>query len=549
MANRRISIMDLVELVRLLRTGASDRTLTQVLRHNRRTITKYRTWAQEQGLLEGDGPLPTGATLQRLRAATLPSLPPPQQISSLQPYQEEIVAYRARGMEMAAIRTRLEEVHGHPVSYSALRRLVHRLEPVRPPTVVVRVEAKPGSEAQVDFGYAGLTLDRASGTARKTWVFVMVLSYSRHLYAELVFDQRIATWLLGHVHAFAAFGGVPARVVPDNLKAAVVRASFTEPQASRAYRECAEHYGFLIDPNPPRTPHLKGKVEQGGVHYVVRNFLAGRQIPGAPPPPREVLNEALRTWCEQVAGRRIHGTTKQAPLARFRAVEQAALRPLPPTPFDLAVWKQALVYRDCYVTFEQASYSVPYRLVGESVWVRGGARTVEVYTAEHELVATHDRAQAPGERLTHLAHLPLEKVAGLTLTREHCREQAAAIGPATAALVEQLLGHRPEDRLRAAGRLLRLGQQATPARLEQACARAQAFGIADYPTVKRILQAGLEPSAGPASPPAVGALRPARAYTFMRQASEFMTSLLGASAGGAQRAAPGGAQRGGGATP
>jgi hypothetical protein len=97
MANRGIAIMDLVELVRLLRTGASDRTLTQVLRHNRRTITKYRVWAQEQGLLEGNGPLPPAATLQRLRTATLPSMPPPQQVSSLEAYQEEIVTYRARG--------------------------------------------------------------------------------------------------------------------------------------------------------------------------------------------------------------------------------------------------------------------------------------------------------------------------------------------------------------------------------------------------------------------------------------------------------------------
>jgi transposase len=550
MANRRIAIMDLVELVRLLRTGASDRTLTQVLRHNRRTITKYRVWAQEQGLLEGDGPLPPAATLQRLRTATLPSTPPPQQVSSLEAYQEEIATYRARGMEMAAIRTRLEEVHGHPVSYSAVRRLVHRLEPARPPSAVVRVEAKPGSEAQVDFGYAGLTLDPARGAVRKTWVFVMVLAYSRHLYAELVFDQRLATWLLCHIHAFAAFGGVPERIVPDNLKAAVVRASFTEPQASRGYRECAEHYGFLIDPNPPHTPRLKGKVEQGGVHYVVRNFLAGRQAPGALPPACDVLNRALWSWCEQVAGRRIHGTTHQAPLERFRAVEQAALRPLPPTPFDLAVWKQVQVYRDCYVTFEQAYYSVPYRLVGQAVWVRGGARTVEVYTTEHELVATHDRAQTPGERLTHLAHLPAEKVAGLTLTREHCRQLAAAIGPATAALVEQLLAHRPEDRLRAAGRLVRLAQSATAARLEQACARAQAFGIADYATVKRILAAGLEhehallPAAAAGTTPAAAPL--ARAYTFMRQASEFMASLLGTAAAEAERAGRAGA--GGGPT-
>ena len=104
---------------------------------------------------------------------------------------------------------------------------------LEPPRIaaVVRVEAAPGSEAQVDFGYAGLTLDPATGRPRKTWVFVLVLSWSRHLYAELVVDQGVETWLLCHRHAFEAWGGVPRRIVPDNLKAAIVRASFTEPLA------------------------------------------------------------------------------------------------------------------------------------------------------------------------------------------------------------------------------------------------------------------------------------------------------------------------------
>ncbi len=265
----------------------------------------------------------------------------------------------------------------------------------------------------------------------------------------------------------------------------------------------------------------KGKVEQGGVHYVKRNFLAGRE-----PAPREELNRALRTWCEQTAGQRVHGTTKCRPLERFRLVERAALRPLPPTPYEGGVWKRVHVYRDCYVTFEGAYYSAPYRLVGQELWVRGGPRTVELYTTAHQLVATHDRAAQPGERRTHLDHLPQEKVAGLTLNREQCRLRAAAIGPATAAAVGALLEHRPEDRLRAAGRLLQLAQTTSPARVERACARAQAFGVSDYATVKRILQEGLEQQALPLVAPAP-ADSPPRAYTFVRQAGEFMSALLG----------------------
>lgn len=512
MSHGRIATMEIVELIRLLRAGESDRAIVTLLGLNRRTIARYRRWAHEQGLL--DGAMPTGARVQQLLTATLPPAMPPQQVSTVAAYAEEIAAYRERGLEIAAICARLEEAHGCPVSYHAVWRLVQRQEP---PVLKagVRAERPPGEEAQVDFGYAGLTVDSASGTGRRSWVFVMTLAWSRHQYAEVVFDRRVETWLLCHRHAFAFFGAVPARIVPDNLKSAVVRAGFTEPVAQRAYRACAEHYGFLIDPHPPRTPRRKGKVEQGGVHYVTRHFLAGRE-----PRPLADLNAALRRWCEQTAGQRVHGTTKQRPAERFAAVERAAMRPLPPTPYEPATWKRVRLYRDCHLVVDGAYYSAPFRLVGQELWARGGARIVALYTADHQWLATHDRA-APGERRTDLADLPPEKVPNLVITRETCLQQARAIGPAATQLVQALLDHRPEDRLRSAGRLVRLALRTSPERLERACARALAFGAEDYPAVKRIL-GGAWAVADPPPPPAAP-----RPFTFVRQASEFVASVFG----------------------
>lgn len=476
--------MDIHELVRLLREGTSDRDLAHLLRLNRRTVARYRWWAQLEGVLTG--PFPALRELEERLAATLPPARPPQQVSTVEPYRQEIIAYRARGMEVAAIRARLQEVHGRPVSCSAVWRLVRRLSPPVPETFV-RVEVAPGSEAQVDFGYAGRTIDPLTGLLRKTWVFVLVLSWSRHLYAELVFDQRVETWLLCHRHAFEAFAGVPERIVLDNLKAAILHASVHDPTVQRAYRECATHYGFRIDPNPPRSPHLKGKVEQGGVHFVKRNFLAGRD-----PEPADTLNRKLRQWTLTTAGERVHGTTKDQPLVRFQEVEQAALRPLPRAPYDLAVWKQARLHRDCHVVFEGSYYSAPYRLVGQTLWIRGGTRTVEIFTGDHLQVATHDRATRPGERKTHLVHLPPYKVPGLVANRDTCRAQAAGIGPHTAAVVERLLAHTPEDWLRTAQRVVRLSTTVGPERLDRACARALHFDTPDYLTIKRILRDGLE---------------------------------------------------------
>jgi transposase len=503
--------MDIRELVRHMQRGQSNRAIAEALGLDRKTVARYRTWATAQNLLTA--PLPPLGELHRLLEETMSSPPPPQNVSSVEPYRELVIKLRQQGVERAAIWERLKE-RGYSGSYSSVYRFVRHLEPLTP-DVTVRVETRPGEEAQVDFGFAGRLIDPETGELRKAWVFVMTLSWSRHQYAEFVWDQRVETWLLLHRHAFTFFDGVVERVVIDNLKAGIARACWQEPQAQQSYRECAEHYGFLIAPCRPRTPQHKGKVEQGGVHYVKRNFLGGREPTTLPQANRDV-----RRWALTVAGQRIHGTTKERPLDRF-ASERAALQPLPAAPYDLAVWKQVKLQRDCYVVFENAYYSAPFRLVGQQLWVRGGSQMVQIYTTDYQLVATHDRAQKPGRRLTNPAHLPPHKVPGLMLTRESCRQQASAVGPATRQVVDGFLDHRPEDRLRMAGRLLRLGARFSPARLEAACARALRFDDPAYLTVKRILEQGLDAVAAPTPEPTP----PAR--TFVRTTAELVGHLVG----------------------
>jgi hypothetical protein len=358
-------------------------------------------------------------------------------------------------------------------------------------------------------------IDPETGKLRKTWVFVMTLSWSRHQYVEFVFNQKVETWLRLHRNAFSFFNGVPARVVIDNLKAGIIRACLHEPQAQQSYRECAEHYGFLISPCLPRKPEHKGKVEKGGIHYVKRNFLGGRE----PTPITQANRDGLR-WAMTTAGQRIHGTTKEKPLERFE-IERKELISLPKTPYDMAVWKQLKLHRDCYVVFERSYYSAPFQLVGQQLWVRGGTQDVHIYTSDYYLVAIHPRAQRPGRRMTHPDHLPPYKLPGLILSRDGCREQASKIGSATRQVIDELLDHRPEDRLRTAGRLLRLGDKYGSIRLEAACSRALRFDDPGYMTIKRILKQGLEeeelPSIQPAPP----------AHAFVRPAVELIGNLVG----------------------
>ena len=504
--------MDVREVIVQLRAGVSQRQIAEAMQISRNTVKKYRTWAQEQELLSGE--LPDVAELRKRMDVSMAETLPPQQRSSVAPHGEVVARLRREGVEIAAIWERLKE-RGYTGSYQAVWRFVQQLE-TQAPDATVRVECQPGEEAQIDFGYAGLMIDEATDKARKTWAFVMTLSWSRHQYVEFVFDQKVETWLRLHRNAFAFFNGVPRCVVVDNLKAAIIKACWDDPQVQQAYRECAEHYGFRIAPCRPNTPEHKGKVEQGGVHYVKRNFVAGRQ-----PTTLVRANQDVHTWCLTTAGQRIHGTTREKPLVRFEETEQTQLRPLPETAYDMAVWKIVKLYRDGYVTFDNAYYSVPFRFVGQQLRVRGGLSSVRVYTLDYQLVATHTRAARPGERQTHLDHLPPEKVSGVTWNRERCQAMADEIGPATAEIVSRLLNDPVVERVASVRRLLKLCERFDSIRLEAACARALAFEDASYKTVKGILQRGMEQQG--VSP--ITASPPAR--TFVRSATELIGHLFG----------------------
>jgi len=476
-------VLDVREVVRRVQLGEGDRRIARDLGMSRKTVTKYRAWAAGQGLL--GGPLPEPAQLQGLLETSFPVSRPPRGVSSVEPYRDRVLALRRAGVEIEAIRQRLREEKGFTGSYASVHRFVRRLEP-RIPDAVVRIETPAGEEAQADFGYAGRMIDPQDGLARKAWAFVMTLSFSRHQYVEFVFDQEVGTWLRCHRNAFEWFGGVPRRIVVDNLKAAIVKAVLHDQVVQRAYREMAEHYGFLISPCRPATPQHKGKVEKGGVHYVARNFLAGQDF-------RDVVdaNEKVLVWCNEIAGLRIHGTIQEQPRIRFEQIERDTLLPLSTAPYALAVWKRAKLHPDCHVVFEKSFYSAPHRLIGQRLWVRAADTSVVIFH-EHESVASHPRAGRPGQRRTHPDHLPPAKVAGMMVTPARCLTRAHEIGLDTAELVGRLLGERPLDRLRTAQAILKLAHKYSPRRLEAACHRALAYDEIAHGAVKRILERGLD---------------------------------------------------------
>lgn len=505
----RLHMNHLRDLINRLRSGESERRIARDMGLSRTTVRKYRELAESHGYLQGESALPDEPTL---RAALGPGPRPPSVASSVEPYQDLVRGWVEQGVEMSAIYQRLRDNHGYTGSYSAVRRYVSRVSP-HTPEAVVRVHTAPGEELQVDFGSVGLLYDPAHGDRRPASVFVATLCFSRHQYAELVFDQKTPTWIALHRRAFDSFGGVPQRVVPDNLKPAVKQALVHDPVLGEAYRRMGLHYGFLISPTAPGRPRHKGKVENG-VHYVQRNFMAGQDFVDS-----HVANQRLQIWIREVAGTRVHGTTHQAPLKLFNEYERAALLPLPAESFTLCEVKPVKVHPDCHVTLAGSYYSVPYRYVGQTLEAYVSERVVELYLGAN-LLATHVRSTTPGRWHTRLEDYPPDKAEYLKRTPDHCRQLAAHIGPATQSVVETLLNERPLDRLRAVQAILRLEESVGRQRLEAACARAAYYGDVRYRRIKDILNAALDREPLPDAHP----LPSQSAFAFARSGAEFFAT-------------------------
>ena len=494
------------DIVRRIRLGESERRIAKDMQISRGTVHKYHKMAKEKGYLEKAGAQPSEAELTE---ALGPGVQAPRQASTVEPYREKIQDWVKQGVEMSAIWLRLKENFGYTGGYSSIRRFVHRLEPTEP-EVFVRVHSEPGEDMQVDFGSVGQLYDPVTKRIRTAYVFVATLGYSRHQYAELVFDQKVGTWIGVHKRAFRFFGGVPHRVIPDNLKAAVVQALVHDPILGAAYQRMALYYGFLISPTIPHTPRHKGKVENG-VHYVQRNFMAGQEFVDI-----QAANVHLRGWVMNTAGVRKHGTTGEAPLSLFNEFERAHLLPLPAEPFQLLEVRPVKVHPDCHVVIAGSFYSVPFRYVGQELAAHVSENFVEIYLGQ-ELVATHPHSHTSGQWHTRMEDYPPAKAAYLIRTPDYCRKLAAKIGPATQGVVEQLLNDRPLDRLRSVQAILRLEESVGTKRLEAACARAAYFGDIRFRQIKNILNAALDREPLPETLPS----QPALSHLFARHGEEF----------------------------
>lgn len=396
----------------------------------------------------------------------------------LEAHHEQLIEWIEGGL--TAVRMQEELLReGIKVGYSTVKNYVTKIKGAG--RIFIRMHSDPGEEAQVDFGYVGYTLD-PQGKRKKTWVFNMRLSYSRLDYYELVYDQRVETFITCHVHAFRYFNGVPKTIKIDNLKAAILEANFYEPVYQQLYQQFAHHYGFQSIPCRIYQPNDKGKVESG-IKYVKVNFFLGRRFSAY----AEMVQQFKR-WQEK-ANQRLHGTTKKIPQVLFETREKEALLRLPLEEFPLAKVGTRKVYHDCHVYIEHNYYSVPYEYVGKQVDIMQSNSLVKI-AFNQKVIAIHTELKGRGEFSTQTSHYPPYKCLSSTEYQEKYQAKMAQIGQFAEQLFFGFLAHKKNSWGRPVQGILALTKNYSSDIVNRSCQRALAYGAYDYQIIKRICQNG-----------------------------------------------------------
>lgn len=464
MANR-LGMADVQAILALHASGYSGRRISELLGLDRETVRKHLAASQSPPNA------PSGSAAGKPQAAAGPA-------SACAEFRELIEQKLQQGLSAQRIHQDLAAEEGFRGSYYSVRRFVARLT-ARTELPVRRLETGPGEEAQVDFGTAA-PVRGCDGKTYRPWVFRIVLSYSRRAYSEAVRRQTSEAFVGALENAFQHFGGAPRRLVIDNLKAAVQRGDWYDPEVHPKLQSFAVHYGTAFLPTKPYTPRHKGKVESG-VKYVKRNALAGRVFSSL-----EEQNAFLREWEASVADTRIHGTTKRQVRSVFDESERRALLPLPRERFPFFHEASRTVHRDGHVEVDKAFYSAPPEYVGRRLWVRWDSRLVRIFNDRWEQLAVHAKAE-PGRFRTAAEHIPREKVSAVERGTDALLRQVAAIGPVVRQWSEAMTQARGVEAVRVLVGLKALAAKHDAAALDQACATALSYGAWRLRTVRRLI--------------------------------------------------------------
>jgi len=352
----------------------------------------------------------------------------------------------------------------------------------------MHLDHKAGDKMYVDFAGEKLSItDKDTGEVIEAEVFVAILGASQLTYVEAVLSQQKEDFIAACENALHFYGGVPAAIVPDNLKAAVTKSNRYEPTLNETFADFADHYGTTILPARAYRPRDKALVE-GAVKIVYTRIYA---------PVRKdtchtlaELNAAIRTALEAHNSQPLKGRNYSRKL-QFEEIERQALSPLPALRYEFKRQHQATVMKNGHVCLgiDKHYYSVPYRFIGKKVKLLYSRTNVEVYY-HYERIAMHRRIKSPYSYTTDKDHLASTHRFMTEWTPDKFLEWAASIDEDVRLYILKILDRKqhPEQAYRSCIGVLSLARKAGNERLASACRRALGYGVYNYKTIQQILE-------------------------------------------------------------
>lgn len=481
MAYREVGMFEAKEVVRRWLGGDPKKRIARELGLDIKTVRRYVAAAEALGL-EPTTELSDGVVHEVAQyVQSRPQPAPSDAWKTLIGHGLRIKGWLDEGLRLSRVHALLGR-EGVDVTYASLRRFaVRELDWGKRSATILLSEPPAGQEAQIDFAEMSRVFDPDAGRMRRLWVLIVTLSFSRYTFVWPTFAQTTAAVIEGLEAAWRFFGAMPRTLVPDNPTSMVVGADPTCPRLNEVFAEYVQARGIFVDPARVARPRDKARVERQ-VQYVRDNWFAGE--------PFETIalsRQSAESWCRDVAGTRVHGTTRNVPREVFDEIERAAMLPAPTEPFDVPAWAEAKVHPDHHIQVGRALYSVPTAYLHKRVRVRLDSKIVRIYLGT-ELIKMHPRQQ-PGGRSTDATDYPAGKSAYALRSVDALLERARGRGHHIGRFAEKLLdGPLPWTQMRAAYALLALCDKYSDGRVEAVCQSALSFDVVDVRRIGRMLK-------------------------------------------------------------
>src|SRR3989344_1475016 len=322
--------------------------------------------------------------------------------SVFDPYKQKISEYLDKKISRLRIFELLGEGYGVMSTYINLCKYIQKQFPKKVEAYGVQV-VEPGEVAEIDFGYLGL-LPGLQGLPVKTYGLAVILPYSKLDFYAICYNQKLETLVKELRNAFDYFSGVPRKLKVDNMKTAILKNQHYDLEFNQDFLEFAGHYNTVILPCSPYSPEQKGTVESG-IKYLQGNFIAGREFKDDADIKRQ-----LKSWMDNYANVRTHGTTRKIPLEVFKLEEKGKLQPLPREEFAFFNRAERVVSANCHIHFENNYYSVPASLVGKEVTLRWNDHLLRIIHQGEQVVLHQKVTGSIGNYVTERNHLPNYKI-------------------------------------------------------------------------------------------------------------------------------------------